>query len=95
MKTIEKTAFEIYSEAETALIPLDEVIALLRMVCSEYDLDDRSLDKQQQRRLINNYHTIGQMLSLATRTLEGVINDFYSIERTTELPSDDETSHNK
>lgn len=73
------TPFSVYMDAESAVAPLDDVIAVLRNAHEDFHLGNRSLDKYEQFDLLNRYQTLGSILMLVIGTLERVVEDFEQV----------------
>lgn len=70
------TPFSVYMDAESAVAPLDDVIAVLRNAYDDFHLDCRTLDEYERFDLLNRYQTLGSTLMLVIGTLERVVEDF-------------------
>ena len=75
----EKTAFATFMDAENAIQPLDEVLTLLHLVFYDFNLGNTLLSDEEKFDLLLNYQKLGDMIMLASRTIENVIRDFYAI----------------
>jgi hypothetical protein len=76
----EKTAMGLFIEIESAIQPLDEVVTLLRLVHSDFHLGDTKLSEADKFDLLMNYQKLGDMIMLATRTIERAQGDFYALQ---------------
>ena len=73
------TPFSVYMDAENAIAPLDDVIAVLRNAHDDFNLGNRSLDEYERFDLLNRYQTLGSTLMLVIGTLERVVEDFEKV----------------
>lgn len=74
--TVGVTPFSVYSDVESAIAPLDDVIAVLRNAYDDFHLDNRTLDEYERFDLLNRYRVLGSTLMLAIGTLERIVEDF-------------------
>lgn len=76
----QKTAMGLFIEIESAIQPLDEVVTLLRLIHSDFHLCDTKLSEEDKFDLLMNYQKLGDMIMLATRTIERAQEDFYALQ---------------
>lgn len=79
MNKDKKTAFTQYLEAESAIAPLDDVIAVLQHAYTDFYLGNTSLSQEEQFDLLHRYQTLGSILMLVINTLDTVVADFAKI----------------
>ena len=74
-----KSPFMVYLEAESAIAPLDDAIAVLQHAYTDFNLGNTSLSKEEQFDLLHRYQTLGSILMLVIHTLDTVAADFAKI----------------
>ena len=73
------TPFSVYMDAENAIAPLDDVIAVLRNAHDDFNLGNRSLDQYERFDLLNRYQTLGSIIMLVCGTLDRIVEDFEKV----------------
>lgn len=76
MDNKEKSPFMVYLEAESAVAPIDDVIAVLQHAYTDFNLGNTALSKEEQYDLLMRYQTLGSLLMLSIDTLYKVVEDF-------------------
>ena len=76
MEKEKKTPFLQWIEAESAVAPLDDVIAVLQHAYTDFNLGNVSLSKEEQFDLLHRYQTLGSLIMLCVDTLYRVVEDF-------------------
>ena len=79
MEKEKKSPFTVYLEAESAIAPLDDAIAVLQHAYTDFNLGSTSLTKEEQFDLLTRYQTLGSILMLVIHTLDTVAADFAKI----------------
>ena len=73
------TPMSVYLDAENALSPLDDIIAVLLHAYADFNLGDVELDVYGKSHLLDDRHALGSMIMLAADALEKVQEDFRAV----------------
>lgn len=79
MNNEKKSPFSVYLEAESAVAPIDDVIAVLQHAYTDFNLGNRSLDQYERFDLLNRYQTLGSIIMLVCGTLDRIVEDFEKV----------------
>ncbi len=73
------TPMSVYLDAEDAIHPLDDIIAVLLHAYSDFNLGDVELDAYGESHLLNDRNVLGSMIMLAADALEKIQEDFRAV----------------
>lgn len=76
MENKKQTPFSVFMDAETALVPIDDVIRLLDYAYVDFNLGNEELSPSEEFDLLNNYKSLGSLIMVAVSTLEKIRDDF-------------------
>lgn len=90
MKKLSHEEFQMYLEVESAVAPLDDVIAVLCHAYEDFNLGNRHLDKLEQIDLLNRYETLGSLIMMSVNELRRVVEDVQKIGEDRKKDSEDQ-----
>ena len=76
MENEKKSPFMVWLDAETAIAPIDDVLAVLQHAYVDFNLGNLSLNEAERFDLLNQYQTLGSLIMVAIDVLYKVRDDF-------------------
>lgn len=76
MENEKKSPFMAWLDAETAIAPIDDVLAVLQHAYVDFNLGNLSLNEAERFDLLNHYQTLGSLIMVSIDVLYKVLDDF-------------------